>query len=124
MWIPTDALGGAGTTGHKSDARFAGHLAPGVGHVGDATFLPTDDQIDLVLHVVERIERGQIALSRHAEDGVDTVEAQAVHEDLSARAEIGRIAVGHDLNLDKFVQKNRVFLALGFVRVFLVHIGN
>ena len=111
------------SAGDEGDAGFAGHLAPGIGHVGNATFLAADDEVDLVLNVVERIERGEIAFTRHAEDGIDAVQTQAIDKDLSAGAEVRR-RISHDLYLDEFVQKNRVFLALGFVLVFLVHVGN
>ena len=37
-------VGRAGAAGDEGDARAAGHLAVGVGHVGDAAFLPADDR--------------------------------------------------------------------------------
>jgi hypothetical protein len=65
----------------------------------NATFLAADDEVDLVLNVVERIERGEIALARHAENGIDAVQTQAVDKDLSAGAEVRRCTVGHRLVL-------------------------
>ena len=47
--------------GDEGDTGFASHLAPGIGHVGDAAFLSAYDKFDLVMNVVERIERREIA---------------------------------------------------------------
>ena len=40
-------IGRTGPAGDEGDSRAAGHLAVGVGHVGDPAFLPADDEVDL-----------------------------------------------------------------------------
>ena len=85
----------AWSAGDEGDTGFASHLAPGIGHVGDAAFLSAYDKFDLVMDVVERIERREIAFPRYAEHGIDTVQAQTIDQDLSAGAEIGRGTVRH-----------------------------
>ena len=65
----------------------------------------------------------QVAQRESLQRELDAVQTQAIDKDLSAGAEVRR-RISHDLYLDEFVQKNRVFLALGFVLVFLVHVGN
>ena len=43
-WTPAVALVAPGPAGDEGDAGLAGHLAVGIGHVGDPAFLPADDQ--------------------------------------------------------------------------------
>ena len=79
-------IGGAGTARHEADAGLAGQLAVGLGHVGRAAFLAADDVADGVALRVERVERREIALAGHAEDGVGAVDAQLVDQNLRAAA--------------------------------------
>ena len=88
-------VGRARPAGDERDAGFAGHLAVGLGHVCHAAFLAADDEVDRVHRVVERVQGCEVALARHAIDGIDAVQLQAVDEDLAAGAEIGGGAVGH-----------------------------
>ena len=60
---PAAGVGRARAAGDEGDARAAGHLAVGVGHVGDPAFLPADDEVDFG-RVVERVEDGEEALAR------------------------------------------------------------
>ena len=78
-------VGRAGAAGDEGDARAAGHLAVGVGHVGDAAFLPADDGVDLG-RVVERVEHGEEAFARHGEDAVAALDLELVDEDAAAGA--------------------------------------
>ena len=60
-------VGRAGAAGNKSDARLAGQLAVGVGHVGDAAFLPADDEFELILALVDGVEYREVRLAGYAE---------------------------------------------------------
>ena len=60
---PAAGVGRAGAAGDEGDAGTPGHLAVGVGHVGDPAFLPADDDVDLG-RVVERVEHGEEAFAR------------------------------------------------------------
>ena len=71
---------------HQRDSRTAGQLAASVGHVGGATLLPADDQLDPVASVVERVQHGQVAFPGDAEDLIGALGEQALHEDLAAAA--------------------------------------
>ncbi|MNJ26376.1 hypothetical protein D3C77_208570 [compost metagenome] len=59
-----------------ADAGTARQLAIGLGHVGGAGLVAADDDLDLVAHVGQGVEHGEIALARHAEDLVDPVHHQ------------------------------------------------
>ena len=80
-------VGRAGAAGDEGDARAAGHLAVGVGHVGDPAFLPADDRVDLG-RVVERVEHGEEALARHGEDAVAALDLELVDEDAGRRCAV------------------------------------
>src|SRR3546814_8993552 len=83
------AVAGAGAARHHGYAGAAGHLAVGFGHVGDAAFLPAVDDPDRVLRVVQRVDHPEIALDRHAEPSVDTVDLQLIDQNLDAGSQIG-----------------------------------
>ena len=81
-------VGRAGAAGDEGDAGAAGHLAVGVGHVGDPALLPADDDVDLG-RVVERVEHGEEAFAGDGEDAVAAVDLQLVDEDAAAGARSG-----------------------------------
>ncbi len=85
-------VGRAGAAGDEGDARAAGHLAVGIGHVGDSAFLPADGKVDL-RRVMERVEHGEEAFARHREDAVAALDFELVDEDASASSGTG--ALGH-----------------------------
>ena len=60
---PAAGVGRAGPAGDEGDSRPPGHLAVGVGHIGDPAFLPAHDEVDVV-GVVERVEHGEEAFAR------------------------------------------------------------
>ncbi len=66
------------------DARPAGELAVGVGHVRRAGLVTARDQADR--RVVEAVEHREEALARHAEDDVGAVDDELVDEQLAAVA--------------------------------------
>ena len=76
----------AGTTRHHDDAGPAGELAVGFRHVRGAAFVPARDCRDGAARVVEGIEGGEIALARHAEDGVHAVYSERVDQHPAAGA--------------------------------------
>jgi hypothetical protein len=86
-------IGGAGAAGHHADAGAARQLAVRFGHHGGAALLPADDRLDLATTVIERIEHGEIAFARHAEDAVGSVGRQAGHKGLGGRH--GAVGFGH-----------------------------
>ena len=67
----------------ERDARAAGHLAVGVGHVGDPALLPAHNRIDFG-RVVKRVEDGEEALARNGEDAVAALDPELVDEDAAA----------------------------------------
>ena len=81
-------VGGAGSAGDEADAGLAGELAVALRHVGGAAFLPAGDDADAALRAVQRIERREIALARHAEHVIDAVDQQLVDQDLAAGPQI------------------------------------
>ena len=89
---PAAGVGRSGAAGDEGDARAAGHLAVGVGHVGDSAFLPADGEVDLG-RVVERVEHGEEALAGNGEDAVAALDPELVDEDASACSGAG--ALGH-----------------------------
>ena len=78
-------VGRAGSAGDEGDAGLAGHLAVGVGHIGDPAFLPADDQVDF-RRVMERVEHGEEAFPRHGENTVAALDPELVDKDLAAGA--------------------------------------
>ena len=78
-------VGGAGAAGDHGDAGPAGELALGGRHHRRPALLAADDEADLG-RVVQRVQHLEIALARHAEDGVDALEAQLVDEDPARRS--------------------------------------
>ena len=64
------------------DARAAGELPVGVGHVRGAGFVAARDQADRRL--VQAVEQREEALARNAEDGVGAVDDELVDEELAA----------------------------------------
>ena len=70
--------------GNHQDARLAGHLGVGFGHVGGTAFLAAAHQLDFVGGVVQRIDHGKIAFTRHAERRIDIVDSQLIDQDLAA----------------------------------------
>src|SRR3569623_1383358 len=82
----------ARSPGDESDSGPAGHLAVGVGHVGDAAFLPTDDCVDL-RRVGKRVEDREKAFAGNREDAVATLDPELVDEDAAAGS--GACAIGH-----------------------------
>ena len=89
-----DAAAGVGRArpaGDEGDARPPGHLAVGVGHVGDPALLPADDDVDFV-RVMKRVEHRKEAFAGHGENAVAALDAKLVDEDLAAGA---RLWLGH-----------------------------
>src|SRR5690606_2349604 len=78
----------ARAAGHEGDAGPAGQLAVGLGHIGDAAFLPADDEIDPG-RVVQRVERGEEALAGNGEDAIAALREELVDEDASTGALVG-----------------------------------
>jgi hypothetical protein len=70
--------------GHEADARTAGELAVGFRHHGGAAFLAAYGHVDV--RVMQRIQRGQVALARNAEDVINPVQSKLIDKDLAAGA--------------------------------------
>ena len=75
-------IGGAGPAGDEADAGPAGRLAVRLRHHRGAAFLAADGDLDLA--VVEGVERGEIALARHAEHMRHAMRDQLIDEDFAA----------------------------------------
>ena len=78
-------IGRAGAAGDEGDARLAGHLAVGVGHIADSAFLAADYYVDF-RRVVERVEDGEEAFPGHGEDAVAALDLELLDKDLAAGA--------------------------------------
>ena len=79
-------VGGARTARDEADARLAGELAVGLGHVGGAAFLAAYDGFDGARVFVQRVDAGQIAFARDQEHAPRAVDAQLLHQYLAAIA--------------------------------------
>ena len=77
-------VGRARAARDEADAGPAGELAVGLRHHRRAALLAADRDGDR--GVVQRVEHGEIALARHAEDVLDAVRRELVDEDLAAGA--------------------------------------
>ena len=69
----------------EGDARAAGHLAVGIGHIRDPAFLPAHDRVDL-RRVVEGVEHGEKAFAGYGENTVAALDLELVDKDLAAGA--------------------------------------
>ena len=87
-------MAGARTAGHEAQARLAGQLAVGVGHVGGAGLVAGIDQADFVAAVIKRVEHRQIAFAGHAEGRVGPLLQKLVHQNAPTVAGIG-LRLGH-----------------------------
>ncbi|KAG1318757.1 hypothetical protein G6F63_015069 [Rhizopus arrhizus] len=79
-------VGGARAARHEADAGLAGQLAVGLGHIGRATFLAADDRLDGIGVRVQRVDAGQIAFAGDHEHAARAMDAQLLHQDLTAIA--------------------------------------
>ena len=84
MWMPGEALVAPGPRVHEHDAGPAGDLADRLRHHGGAALLPADGELDRP--VVERVERREIALARHAEHVLHAVHDELVDQNFAAGA--------------------------------------
>ena len=94
MWMPGEALVAPGPRVTKQTPGPAGHLADRLRHHGGAALLPADGDADIA--VVEGVERGEVALARHAEDMAHAVNAQLVDQDLGGGPRIVLSHIGID----------------------------
>ena len=92
---PDRRVAGARPTGDHDHAGPPGELAVGFRHVGGATLVPTGDGRDRAARIVQCVERREVALARHAEDGVDAVNCEGVDQDAAAGATIALRHVRH-----------------------------
>jgi hypothetical protein len=92
------AMARAGPARHHNDARLAGEFGITFGHVRRPALVPAGVEVE-VLVVVERVEQGQIALPRHTECRVGTMNAQRVRQNLAAGAGVGGGGADHGRGL-------------------------
>ncbi len=84
-WTPALALVAPGPRVTKAMPGPPGHLAVGVGHVGDAAFLPADDECrSRACRAARRARRG--SFRRDGEDAVAALDPELVDEDPAAGA--------------------------------------
>ena len=74
-------IGGARAAGDQAEAGLAGELAIGLGHHRGAALLAADDEANRI-GVVQRVEKRQIALARHAKRSIGAVQLELVDQDL------------------------------------------
>ncbi len=82
---PRAGVGRTWTARDEADARLAGQTRVGVGHHRGPALLPADHEPEFRVRG-HGVERGEIALPRHAEGGVRAQLNQAVDQDLAAAA--------------------------------------
>src|SRR5262249_32287005 len=82
---PAAGVGRAGAAGDEGYAGTPGHLAVGVGHVGDPALLAADDGVDR-RRVMERVEHREEAFARNGENAVAALDYELVDEDAAAGA--------------------------------------
>ncbi len=75
-------VGGARSAADEGDARPTGQLGIADRRESRSALMPADDRLDGVA-VVQGVERGQVAFTRHAEHPVDAVRGQAIDEKIS-----------------------------------------
>ena len=78
------SITGARRAGDHGDPGLARELAEGLGHVCRSAFLTAADHLDLVRRVVQSINQGEIALTRHAERCIDVMNFQLVSKNLTS----------------------------------------
>jgi hypothetical protein len=74
-------VGGARPAGHEADAGPSGRLADRFGHHRGAAFLAAHRQLDRA--AIHAVERGDIALARHAEHMAHAMDDELIGEDLA-----------------------------------------
>jgi hypothetical protein len=72
-------IGRPGSSGYKANTWLPSQLAMGLRHVGCATFVTTDHQIDLSLSVVQGIQDRQVTLTWYAVDSLHTLRQQGLN---------------------------------------------
>ena len=75
-------IGGARPARHETDAGPARRLAHGLRHHRRPALLPADRDRDVA--IMEGVERGEIALARHAEGVPHAMRDQLIDEDFAA----------------------------------------
>ena len=88
--MPIAAFDAPGPRVTKAMPGTAGQLAVGFGHVGDAAFLPADDEPQAVADVVERVEHREVAFAGDAERERGALRNQVGDEDLAAGSFAGQ----------------------------------
>ena len=77
-------IGGTGATGDETKARLTGHFAIGVRHHGGATFLTADGEPEIRC-IVQGVQHGKVALTRHTKSQVCALGAQCIYQNLTTR---------------------------------------
>src|SRR5262245_35857427 len=75
---------GSGSARDETDARPAGYFADCLCHHGGGAFMTANDELDVA--AIEGIERGKIALARHAKHVPHTLDRQLVDQYFAAGA--------------------------------------
>ena len=78
------AVGGAGPAGDEGDARLAREPAVGAGGEGGAGLVARDDEAEAILGRPQRLQHGEVALTRHAECGIDAVVEEGLNQRIAA----------------------------------------
>ncbi|MGY3075625.1 hypothetical protein ACVWZZ_001996 [Bradyrhizobium sp. LM6.10] len=93
-------VGGAGAAGDEADSGAARELAVGLRHHRGAALGAADHDVDRA--VMQRIERREVALARHAGDALDALRDQLIDQDLAPGA---GVANGHDGSLEALAMR-------------------
>ncbi len=90
--------------GDHADARPAGELAVGFGHVGGVGLVAAGDHPDPVGDIGQGVENREITLARHTEDVIDAVGDQGV-DDPAGDGGLGGHGGGHSIVLGDHVSR-------------------
>ena len=88
-------VAGARPAGDEGDARLAGQLAIGLGHVDGAGLEAAGHQLDPVALGIEAVEQVEIALARHAEGVGHALCHQRIGQDMPAEPRLAPRCLRH-----------------------------
>ena len=78
------SIGGTRPARHKTHTGAVGQLAMRLGHVGRATLLPVDDELDLVAVQVKAVQHRQVTFTWYPEHVADALGNQAFDQQVAA----------------------------------------
>ena len=97
---PCRGVGCSGPARDEGDAGATGHLAVGIGHVGDPALLPANDGLDRG-SIVEGVEHGEKAFTGDGEQPVAALQDELVDENAATATH------GHERRLSEILEQKK-----------------